>query len=137
MIKETEHTENGEIQYFINEEKRVVYAIQTIDFGETRTRIRDKLLTTPPFTFGFYKIDKYFTDDITLKVHAKCSPEDTFDPIIGKRICKNRLEQAYLKEVQEYLKALLSSLHTAIFNSLVYYERIVNAYEKNKNRVTE
>ena len=98
---------NGhEVEFYINEENRIVTS--TIKY--CRYDVLNILRKEHDMNFcGFWDMPKQFAKvelPVTLKSVAKCHPDDTFDPEVGKRVARKKLEAKYWEKIHKRMKIL-------------------------------
>lgn len=98
---------NGhEVEFYVNEENRIVTA--TIKY--CKHDVLGILRKEHDMNFcGFWDMPKQFAKvelPVTLKSVAKCHPNDTFDPEIGKRIARKKLEAKYWEKIYKRMDIL-------------------------------
>ena len=95
-----------EVEFYINKENRIVTA--TIKY--CRYDVLNILHEEHDINFcGFWDIPKQFAKvelPVTLKSVAKCHPDDTFDPEVGKRVSRKKLEAKYWEKIHKRMKIL-------------------------------
>ena len=98
---------NGhEVEFYVNEENRIVTS--TIKY--CRYDVLNILRKEHDMNFcGFWDMPKQFAKvelPVTLKSVAKCHPDDTFDPEVGKRVARKKLEAKYWEKIHKRMKIL-------------------------------
>lgn len=98
---------NGhEVEFYVNEENRIVTA--TIKY--CKYDVLNILRKEHDMNFcGFWDMPKQFAKvelPVTLKSVAKCHPDDTFDPEVGKRIARKKLEAKYWEKIYKRMDIL-------------------------------
>lgn len=98
---------NGhEVEFYVNEENRIVTA--TIKYCANDVLYILHKASDVNFCC-FWDMPKQFVKaklPATLKSVAKCHPNDTFDPEIGKRIARKKLEAKYWEKIHKRMGIL-------------------------------
>ena len=126
----------NELQYVINEEKRTVTCIAWDCTDDLIKHLLKK-------SFDGFSLDALIRNYGMLLLNhkyvgtAKCSPEDTFDVEIGKKISRSKMREKYtrdkLKRIDNFLD-MLTPLKELCEDS---YDAIMNSYDKNADILQE
>lgn len=125
-----------ELQYIINEEKRTVTCIA----WDCENDLIEHLLKKSSDSFTLDTLVHNY-ETLLLKHKyvgtAKCSPEDTFDVEIGKKIARAKMREKYtrdkLKGINKFLDMLLSTADL-LKNS---FDAVINSYDRNADILQE
>ena len=98
---------NGhEVEFYVNKENRIVTA--TIKYCANDVLYILQKASDVNFQC-FWDMPKQFVKaqlPATLKSVAKCHPKDTFDPEVGKRIARKKLEAKYWEKIHKRMGIL-------------------------------
>lgn len=125
-----------ELQYIINEEKRTVTCIA----WDCENDLIEHLLKKSSDSFTLDTLVHNY-ETLLLKHKyvgtAKCSPEDTFDVEIGKKIARAKMREKYTRDKFKAIDNFMFILEPVVnlFNDA--YNAVINSYDKNADILQE
>lgn len=122
---------NGhEVEFYVNEENRIV----TATIKHCKFDVLDILRKEYDMNFcGFWDMPKQFAKvelPVTLKSVAKCHPDDTFDPEVGKRVARKKLESKYWDKIRKRM-TILSEVFYDVADECLYQANCANSKIEN------
>lgn len=118
---------NFDVQYFVNEEKKVVVAKMVGCSGGLACDMCRK---------GFPPIPNFEIND-TFIGKAKCSPDDTFDVETGKKIAFKRAYKKYVAAKKKALVAFVEENKKVTEEFLKATDKLVDSYDRADARRSE
>lgn len=110
--------------YYINKEKRTVVCVMDT-FNDVCDKIRKYDLKVP---------DKYYCEKKTFRGVAKCSPEDEWDEVVGRRLAERRAaakRQNYVNNaIDRYVNKEVARLNNLIEHGVLRYPNELEIVEE-------
>ena len=109
-----------ETKYYVNKEKKTIVCLLSFEVKDPENFIEERLIALA--------INKLYRDkypwEFTSKGLAKCSDDDTFDEVLGKRIAESKAKKAAYKIAMRIRYAVMEQLSKLVDKNNAIYDNL-------------